>query len=264
MASQTSSFRRFLDPSFEFEFVDGLNISAPAPDIPLFYNPPYYSWWEAPHSIEDQRAAHKWLKEKCERDGPYDGVMTFSQGGALISSYLLYHISETPAAPLPFKAVIFICSGAPLNVVEDVGIHVSGEALESWERSRRGLLEKTTTVANYKKGDDRWANTGDLVYDPNQEIDLKSIYGLDLSEENLPDFLKVKGKRGIQLPSVHVFGSKDPMYPQSLQLAHLFDERDRKVFDHGSGHDIPRGKEISQGIAELVEWIAWKVSGWSS
>jgi len=261
MASQTSTFRRKLDPSFEFDFVDGLMTSTPAPDIPLFYSPPYYAWWEAPHSIEDQKKAHKWLKEKCEKDGPYDGVLMFSQGCALMTSFLLYHYRDTPNAPLPFKVVIFMCGGIPLNVAEDVGIHVSNEAREWDEISRKGLLEKTTTVGNVKRGEDRWANTGPLVFDTSKKVELDNIYGLDLSEDNLPDFLKVKGRRGIQLPSVHIFGSKDPRYPQSLQLAHLFDEKDRRVFDHESGHDIPRTKDVSESIAELIEWSALKSYG---
>lgn len=210
-------------------------------------------------SLEEQREAHKWLKEKLEKDGPYDGVMMFSQGCALVASYLLYHATETPGAPLPFKAAIFICGGVTINVVEDVGIHVSLEAREWEEKSRKGLLEKTTTVGNYKRAQDRWANTGDLVFDPDQEIILKDVYGMDLSEDNLPDSLKVNGRRGLSgIPSVHIFGEKDPRYPQSLQLACLFDERDRRMFNHGSGHDIPRRKEVSEKITELVKWTARK------
>lgn len=190
--------------------------------------------------------------------------MMFSQGCALIASYLLYHSIETPEAPLPFKVAIFICGGIFLNVLEDVGIHVSREAREWDERSRKGLLEKTTTVANVKKGEDRWANTGDLVFDPETDLPMNNIYGLDLSEDNLPNALKTKGRRGItSVPTLHIFGSKDPRYPQSLQLANLFDERDRRMFDHGGGHDIPRGKEISEGIAELVEWGSLKAYGLS-
>lgn len=190
--------------------------------------------------------------------------MMFSQGCALITSYLLYHETERPSTPLPFKAAIFICGGIPLNVLEDVGIHVSATALAWDEKSRLGLLSKTTSIASWKKGEDRWANEGDLLFDPSKKIDVRDIYGLDLSERNLPPG-KFKGMggdgRGIGLVSVHVYGCKDPRYPQSLQLAELFDERCRRDFDHGGGHDVPRKTEISERIKELVEWSALKVYG---
>jgi len=274
-SSQTSSFRRLLDAdNFTFEFVDGPIPSTPAPDIPLFYSPPYYGWWES-NTVEDIRKAHEWLLNKIEKDGPYDGVMCFSQGCALIASFILYHLTSpsTSWRPLPFKSVIFICGGMPLPILIDIGVPITHKVRVWEEKSRLGLLEKTTTVASVKKGEDRWAPKPELTFQPYEIMKarpggmaLHDLYGLDLRDvhgaADSSDVLKAirPRLRRLGLKMVHIFGCKDPRYPQSLQLGYIFGtgeaDEGQMRFDHGGGHDIPRGKDTSSAIAHLVEWCA--------
>lgn len=243
----SASFRAKLDPSYSFDFVDAPFPSAPAAGIDLFYSGPYRSFWNGT-AIKDVRASHQLLRTLLERDGPYDGVLMFSQGCAVMASFLLYHQAETPHLPLPFKVAIFICGGVPLQIVEDLGGEISQEAWDGDNHSRNELQQKASSIATVQPGVDRWARPGKLAFDPTASINPANVFGLDFSR--IPADLR------INIPTVHVYGIKDPRYPASLQLSQFCQPAFRKTYDHGGGHDIPRGKVVSESIAELVEWSA--------
>ncbi|KAL8811417.1 MAG: hypothetical protein Q9223_001940 [Gallowayella weberi] len=247
--SQTTSFRAKLPPTFTFDFVDGFLSSPPAAGIDLFYPPPYYSFWET-LAISDVLTAHTWLRELLARDGPYDGVMCFSQGCSLIASFCLYHQAQTPDKPLPFKCAIFICGGVPMQVLEDLGVEVTTEAWDMNNKSSKALAEQASSDSILKSGLSRWTNV-DGVSPGNLDaglIDPKNVFGLNFTK--MPPHLKIK------IPTVHVYGNKDPRCPASLQLSMFGDERSRKLYDHGGGHDVPRKSDVSERIAQLVEWSA--------
>ena len=88
----------------------------------------------------------------------------------------------------------------------------------------------------------------DLEHDPAEAPLPSDVYGLDFS--SFPEHLKIK------IPTVHVYGAKDPKYVASVQLVHLCEENRRRTFDHGGGHDVPKRTHVSEKIAELVEWAA--------
>lgn len=255
-AITTASFRYKLDDSISFEFVDGLFPSDPAPDVPYFYPPPYYAWWEGntPASV---RSSHTWLLSKLARDGPYDGVLLFSQGCGLIASFLLYHQATNPTSPPPFKVAIFICGGISLSILEDLGAKVSQEA-HDWDLKTRVLLQEKNndSVAILSRGHDRWGSSAkdggtkeaesDNRASSTRVDDPRNVFGLDTTQ--------FSDESKIRIPTVHIYGSKDPRLPASLQLAHLCNAGVRKMYDHGGGHDIPRAKEVSETIAGLVRW----------
>lgn len=230
-----------LHPDVEFDFMDGPQSSSPAPDTPLFYEPPHYAFYEGT-AIKGIRIAHDWLREVLERGGPYDGVMMFSQGCALVSSYMLYQQWYTPEAPPPFKFAMFICGGVPITVLKDLGVSVSPEVEALDLRTKKQLLEKTTAVVTR----DRWQRTDYASIVRRAQFDSDDCFGLNLNQ--VPLELKIR------IPTVHVFGDKDPRLPASVQLAGLCDPYIRKIYNHGGGHEIPRGREVSEELAELLQW----------
>lgn len=235
--SQTASFRTHLsDIPIEFTFLDGPFPSPPAAGIDLFYQPPYYSFTEE-NTLEALHASCKWLADHLARAGPYDAVMGFSQGCYIAASFLLLHqINHSNEAP-PFKAGIFICGGAPLSLAESLGFSFSEEV---WERDRAGreaLFAQADSEAILAKGADRW--TGSAMHD-----------GID--EEQVRRGLQ--GPCSIGIPTVHVYGNKDPRYVAGVQLSGLCVEETRRVFDHGGGHEIPRTDVVSRSIAGLIKW----------
>ncbi|KAL8748148.1 MAG: hypothetical protein Q9190_000043 [Brigantiaea leucoxantha] len=245
--SQSTSFRSRLGPEFSFDFVDGFLPSTPAAGVDLFYSPPYYSFWNDT-AIKEIRKAHRWLKDYLERHGPYDGVMCFSQGCSLIASFCLYHQAETPDQPLPFKSAIFICGGCPLQALEDLGIHVSQEAWDINDSSSKALSTQASSDAILKSGTNRWISLASSKPGSKDFFDSANVYGLDFTQ--IPRHLRIK------IPTVHIYGAKDPRYPSSLQLVHLSEPGLRKTYDHGGGHDVPRTSDVSETIAHLVEWNA--------
>ncbi|KAF7519364.1 hypothetical protein G7054_g13115 [Neopestalotiopsis clavispora] len=250
--SQTASMRRKLeelspDTAFEFDYVDGPAPSAPAPDTPLFYDPPHYAFYEGTE-IGAIRQAHEWLSQLIQVRGPYDGVLTFSQGGALVSSYMLYQQWYEPEAPAPFKFAMFACGGVPITVLKDLGVPVSREVEELDLATKRQLLEKTTAEVTR----DRWQLTDYASVVRRAQFNSDDCFGLNLN--TIPLELKIR------IPSVHVYGRKDPRLPASVQLAGLCDPYIRKVYDHGGGHELPRSKEVSEGLAQLLLWAVQRGS----
>jgi hypothetical protein len=245
--SQTASFRYKLDASrFTFDFIDAPYPSTAAAGVELFYSGPYYSFWPG-SDIEDIKASQTWLLQHIAKHGPYDGVMTFSQGCSVIGSFLLYHAAERPKEPLPFKVAIFICGGMPLPVLEDLGIYVGAEAREWDELSKWELHEKASATVRKEPGFDRW---GSSKFDSEAAIDRSNVFGINF-KSGVPEELR------INIPTVHIYGCRDPRFPSSRQLEHFCEDgAKRKSYDHSGGHDIPRSSEVSERIAGLVEWCA--------
>jgi len=245
----SASFRKLLDESqFEFDFIDAPYPCAAAPGIDLFYPPPYYSFYDPP--LESIKAGHTWLKNYVATHGPYDGVMNFSQGCALTSSILLYHQNYYPNKEPLFKTAIFICGGIPLDVVADIGIPVSNEARDWDESSKVELTAKASNEAILREGTKRWG----LGFDPFAISDKRDIFGFNFEE--------IPKESLIQIPTVHVYGAKDPRYPASITLAHFCEASVRRTYDHGGGHDIPRRGDVSAMMAELVEWCGMMADRW--
>ncbi|KAL2061148.1 hypothetical protein VTL71DRAFT_7421 [Oculimacula yallundae] len=260
--AQTSAFRSKLDPSrFTFDFIDAPFPSPPAFGVEVFFPPPNYTFWTGidPVSVLE---THQWLSALFASRAPYDAVMCFSQGCSLISSFILHHNNERPEEALPFKGAIFICGGLPLQILGDLGLPVperawdinakSGKQLAEVAASASGEIEKLLKTkngtGNLRQG--LWDNTDDLSHDVtnrNFPDDPSDVFGLDM--EAFPEGLK------IGIPTVHLFGIKDPRYPASIQLAHFSRAAKRRTFEHGGGHDIPRTTVVSNQIAELIVWL---------
>ncbi|KAJ6087599.1 hypothetical protein N7467_006513 [Penicillium canescens] len=238
--SQISSFRsRLPDESIEFDFIDGPFQCTSAPGIDLFYSPPYYSFWER-DDVDAIRVAYNWLTEYIAKNGPYDLALMFSQGCVLGSTALLIHQEETPHLPPPFKAAIFVCGGASLIMLEELGFHVSAEARERDAASRTALASQAGSSAVLAQGSSRW--TG-----------LKSLDS-GLSEDELR--AEIRSPFRINIPTAHIYGVKDPRYVAGVHLSGICDPEKRRTYDHGGGHEIPRTGAVSDKIAEMFQWAA--------
>ncbi|KAK3306934.1 serine hydrolase FSH, partial [Chaetomium strumarium] len=247
--AQTAAFRARLPPNFTFTFLDGPFPCPPAPGTDrLFNSDGFYGWWTQP-TVDAIRGAHLRLTDYIEEHGAVDIVMGFSQGCSLISSFLLYHARETPEQPLPFQAAVFVCGGVPLPVLEDLGVDVPQRAKDINDLTSRMMKDKAGQLVELaenlnliKPGVGLWDDTAGLLHKPDELPDEKDVFGLDFTA--MPKDVR------ITIPTVHVYGAKDPRWPASLQLAYLCDNR--KLYDHGGGHDIPRSTEVSNKMVELL------------
>lgn len=154
--------------------------------------------------------------------------------------------------PLPFKAAIFICGGVPLPALEDLGLPVSKKAWEINEKTSQQLKSKTAKYAALADAPEKiqiglglWDyDREEMSHDHDKFPDAKDVYGLD--------FTAFRKDIRIKIPTVNIYGVKDPRYPAAMQLSHFCENTKR--YDHGGGHEVPRSTAVSEEIARLVRW----------
>ncbi|KAL4806218.1 serine hydrolase FSH [Aspergillus unguis] len=282
--AQTSSIRIRLEathPTLTFDFIDGPHACSPAPGIELFYGPPYYSFYAEPKStceggcvnengtdavsLESIKQAHAWLKGIIAERGPYDLVMAFSQGTALAAGILLEHeyqkqqqqqqqsLDMSTVPDPPFKSAIFICGGAPLSFLEDIGYTIPRVTKERDRLSRKELAWAASSERILAAGPERWTTAMPYTSAPPlsyQPLQFQTTF--DLNEIRA----EISGPVKISVPTVHIYGERDPRYIAGLQLAEVCEHKGgkRKVYNHGGGHEIPRFEAVSGAVADLVRW----------
>ncbi|PYH87843.1 hypothetical protein BO71DRAFT_404334 [Aspergillus ellipticus CBS 707.79] len=163
--------------------------------------------------------------------------MMFSQGCALGSSAALLQLFKEPGRPLPFKAAIFICAGVPLQIMEKVGYEIAPQVWGKDLETRKALAAQADASAILSQGSARWG-AGNVYSAP--EADIRA-------EIEPSDVV-------INVPTVHVYGAKDPRSSAGIQLSQACDPTKRKMYDHGGGHEIPRTAVVTNDIAALVRW----------
>ncbi|PQE29422.1 EF-hand calcium-binding domain protein [Rutstroemia sp. NJR-2017a WRK4] len=255
---QLASLRNHLAVSqpHTYDFLPGAYPTSPAPGIaPFFPDGPYLSHFPSPPSPSGIRSALSHLSTYITQHGPYDGVLAFSQGCALLSTFLLSLSHQHQ--PLPFKFAVFICGGPSLSFLEhELGIVVPEQAYEIDARSRNeldhtaGKLE--TVLANPELlsqnpgAGDYWGESaraeGSVL---NQDMDMD--YGVRVGEEEK-----------IGMRTVHVIGKKDPRRWAGRCLVGLCreGEENRRVWEFEGGHEVPRKGEAGERLGGLVRWAA--------
>ncbi|KAI0380666.1 serine hydrolase FSH [Hypomontagnella monticulosa] len=222
-----------LSTEISFDFVNGpLNLSAK--DTSAGYK---FFDAEEPHDI---RKANEWLAKKLGNDGPYDGVLSFSQGATLVSSFLLYRQWYDHDLPQPFKFAIFVCGSIPLIVLKNLGVPVSSKAEGVVAHAKLQIDRGLGPIAPHTKEARRALFNSD------------DCFGLNLNK--IPLELKIR------IPTVHVWGENDPLFPASVQLAGLCDPYLRKVHIHTGSHEVPREKKDQDELKILIEWCTQRAT----
>lgn len=135
-----------------------------------------------------------------------------------------------------------------MPVLEDLDLEVPQRAHEHNDRSVQLMRSKSAMLYNLEKlprGRGLWDDTGDLEHDADEMPEESDCFGLDFTK--FPDNIR------INIPTVHIYGAKDPRWGSGLQLAYFCN--DRKMYDHQGGHDIPRTTPVSVKIAELLRAV---------
>lgn len=104
-------------------YIDGLIETPPDPVMEGIFDGSFYDWVYPPvegftqpdevrRSVESIRTVMDFFDELQEEQGPFDGILGFSQGASLACGYLL-HLNEKDAAGLcgPIKFGIFFAGG---------------------------------------------------------------------------------------------------------------------------------------------------------
>ncbi|KAI8246290.1 hypothetical protein K4K56_011153 [Colletotrichum sp. SAR 10_98] len=113
---QTAAIRSALSKSFSatFEFVEGALEWPAAPGINLLAGPnaEYFAYYDTDKYDTIIQAVDD-LEEYVKSEGPFDGVLAFSQGAALAAMLI-----ARDTFPAPFAFAVFICGGPPFSEKE--------------------------------------------------------------------------------------------------------------------------------------------------
>jgi pimeloyl-ACP methyl ester carboxylesterase len=171
---------------------------------------------------------HDYIWSVIKEDGPYDGVIGFSEGAALAASLLLCHEhehdtgsikpGEEPRDDEPFKVAIFFNSVVMLSPSERIGSNI------------------TQSVADEK---DKYIEF--LHSDPDESV---PIFG----------FLPSLPTR-ITIPTLHVIGEDDDFAEYSRVVVRLCFSETAEVFVHDGGHGLPHTETALNRCAERFEAV---------
>jgi len=218
---QTEGFRNLLPGHFDYEFVEGENEVPPAPGVAKVFPGPYFSYLTdySVGSIEEQ---HRFIMDIVAEEGPFDGVMGFSQGASLAASILIHHQIETPWLPPPFRVAIFLCATYP--------------------HSRNSVDGKDVTDK---------VPTSEL---PGRRSSTDSGYSSD--EDSAKDSIRVlyanSTKARIQIPTAHLYGENDQYLHESLEVVDLCDQRLSIEYKHKGGHEVPMDAVSNKKIRDII------------
>lgn len=200
------------------------------------------------------------LDEIIEDEGPFDGVLGFSQGGSLAVAYLLQHEIDHPNEPSPFKfAAIFssIISFTPdARYGEDIIQGLTEEEFkalakfpdvefENLSKGARTLFEPMAEALSAgEKG-------GFLPSHPDEEVFSRGETPM-IPRVIHPDLVKQR----IRIPTIHVVGKEDNplMIRQSKLMYEVCDPAVARWLEHSGAHDVPRKPADAKAAVKAWEW----------
>lgn len=109
----------------EFVFLQGEIDSEPHPAIKDVYEGPFFNWFPWPpklgqeHYARTLQDAYELIYEFVEDEGPFDGIIGFSQGATLAYMTLLDQQKLKPYDVPLFSRAIFICGMPPFRLTDN-------------------------------------------------------------------------------------------------------------------------------------------------
>lgn len=167
-----------------------------------------------------------------KEDGPYDGILGFSEGAALAASFLLCHehLSDGTSDP-PFKVAVFLNAVMLFSPSKDIGNMMTDYAEQAKKHSwvQEGVAEEGN-------------------HDPTSvNLDVYEIKADTMSTR-------------ISIPTLHVIGAKDPFNEHSKALPQLCDLSKAEIITVDAGHELPRLGSVLQRIAAALETMVLTAS----
>lgn len=197
------------------------------------------------------------MDETIDEQGPFDGVLGFSQGAGIIMSYLLELSAARPNDLLPFRFAIFCSPIIPLatdqKYRDSVFNSISPKDLDHLRSGQESQLAQLPEPVRTE------ATELVKVIKATQSITHEGpVYFLDRPVSEVPCVLhpQIFATR-LSIPTLHLRGKIDlPHLKDSMLLTQSFcDSKSQKSIEHSAGHDLPRiGPEVNQ-IMAAIEWL---------
>lgn len=190
-----------------------------------FFPGPYYAYYTE-YSRDQIEYAYERVMNFIQSRGPFDGVIGFSQGGALAAAAMLQHAKLHPTAEPLFKLGIFLCSTLPFNFSVDAGSNDSCD----------GPAKKSSGVVN------------DI------NLHLKTVDG----KPALRQYDIAIDDDRVTVPTVHVIGRTDEYIAQCESLTELCSvdgnaNGNMTAVYHDLGHLVARDPTYVRKVAKVIE-----------
>lgn len=199
----------------------------------MFYPGPYYCFYELPIP-EQVEAAFDLLTDVIEEEGPFDGIIGFSQGAAVASSYILQDF-KLPVPKNPFKCAIFFCASMPFDL-DSTPFTVSADGVCRYVDTKEAIagFDVTSTIPEATSP----GYSG--MFDENTQFLQRYTPRKD-------------GRTPIRIPTTHVVGAIDGYHSQGLQLKDLCTPHTRQFVEHRAGHDIPKDRNTTTKMGMSIQ-----------
>jgi hypothetical protein len=201
--------------------------------------------------------AQEYFVNTLDELGPFNGVLGFSQGAALVVSYMHRQQQRREGVPFDFALLfssVMPCSAIPTSCedavqrliargksVTDPGL-IRNASLTRDERLFVQLLHDTIIPA---KKQQQMLPAYDLdVYAGGDGVDAPRIMHPQLLADR------------IHIPTVHVTGKRDLHYMRAMsEVAHgLCDPRMARKLEHSGGHIPPQKPAEVKSVLRALEW----------
>ena len=194
-----------------------------------------------PHDVLD---AERQLLQLALEDGPYDGVLGYSQGATFAAQTVIRHAIENPGSTsqeMPFRFAIFFNGATPSSIFEmsekamPICVENEPEAIQFYKTMKANPLLHTTKLFPAQLPSGRKILTdGEL--------------GMMKCDAALDSTL-------IKIPTLHIRCPTDrEEYGQ--ELYRLCEPTVRQQYFHSHKHDFPRGYDEMRHIARFIRSTA--------
>ncbi|KAH8837828.1 hypothetical protein MCOR30_003936 [Pyricularia oryzae] len=264
LRAQLSTFIRAVDDYYEIVCIDGFFESTRGPGIEKDNPGPFYTYTQG-YAPSDILESHKRLRKVISNHGPFDGVLGFSQGGAIALAYL-YHQQQDGFTP-DFKFAIFLSTIVPFSAdcrtLEKAAQHLCDPLRNPLPREShqhrlaselRDILLHIFTVSS-SIGATAAGYDNDYFFRP----------GADPAEVPRPlhprliclaDDAKTPADLNTRLaiPTVHAHGRRDFVYMRESAEAvrELCEPRLARFLMHSGGHSPPQRSDEVAALAQAV------------
>ena len=176
--------------------------------------------------------------EFIEEEGPFDGIIGFSQGATLAASIMLEHAKTNPFEDI-FKLAIFVGASLPFEISSKSTL-INGPIMQRKdpESSESSLDDEVDPYTLWHIAKNFWNPIGPILgrYHPDRTPTAR-----------------------IRQPTLHMIGDQDEYASQGQMLAKMCTGQ-ATVIHHPEGHRIPRDKDFQGKAARAIERLISRVS----
>ncbi|KAH6721042.1 serine hydrolase-domain-containing protein [Leptodontidium sp. MPI-SDFR-AT-0119] len=264
---QTGAFRKLLGEDHEYIFIDGeIEVKDQSDSAAQFR-------WTRNAGPSEIQSAHEYIRAVIEEDGPFQGVIGFSDGAAMAASIILQHETNKLDQPPPFKfAILFSC---PLvsspdkefakEFYEATYNRSLAEMFKAMDVSVQEFPGRSGDVDLVADGLDQFSR--DVVVKELWEAtattqsELRMLMGLEESQvlvkdtESLPKiYHPALLSQRVRIPTACITGSNDPYFKAVQMTQELFDKRNTKIVVHSGGHNLPKQANDLKNAVAAAKW----------